>query len=157
MSWPAIPKARSRLGRLFEAGAIGKTYWAVVEGVPVAESGVIDLPLFKETRRDGWRIVPDRARGQRAVTMWRVLGRSEGQAWLELRPLTGRTHQIRVHLAAEGWPIVGDVSYGTAGAPLQLHARRIEIPYWEGRPAVMAEAPPPSAMGTALTALGWAA
>ncbi len=91
-------------------------------------------------------MVVDAAQGQHAVTEWRVLGRGAGTAWLELRPLTGRTHQIRVHLAAMGWPILGDAAYGKAGGPMHLHARRIEVPYWEDRPPVTAEAPVPAAL-----------
>jgi tRNA pseudouridine32 synthase/23S rRNA pseudouridine746 synthase len=137
------PKALSRLGRLFSAGAVGKTYWAVVEGGPAAETGEIDLPLYKETAPSGWRMVVDQARGQKSVTEWRVLARRDGIAWLALHPLTGRTHQIRVHLAASGWPILGDPFYGKGGRAMQLHSRRIEVPYWEGRPPVVAEAPLP--------------
>jgi tRNA pseudouridine32 synthase/23S rRNA pseudouridine746 synthase len=137
------PKARTRLGRLFTAGAVGKLYWAICAGVPVADQGVIDLPLAKRTDRSGWRMVADRAKGQRAVTRWRVLGRGDGIAWLELRPETGRTHQIRVHLSEQGWPVLGDPIYGRAGGPMLLHSRRIEVPYWADRPPVVAEAPPP--------------
>jgi RluA family pseudouridine synthase len=147
------PKARTRLGRLFQAHRIGKLYWAVAAGEPPEERGAIDLPLGKETRRDGWRMVVDRARGQQAVTEWRVLGRGGGLVWLELTPLTGRTHQLRVHLAAQGWPIIGDPAYGTPGAAMLLHSRRLSVPYWEGRDPVAAEAPPPAAMRRAIEAL----
>src|SRR5271168_587663 len=90
------PKALSRLGRLFGAGLIEKTYWAVVEGEPPEQSGAIDLPVRKLNGPAGWRMIVDRVDGQHAVTRWRVLGRGDGIAWLELRPETGRTHQIRV-------------------------------------------------------------
>jgi 23S rRNA-/tRNA-specific pseudouridylate synthase len=70
------------------------------------------------------------ASGLRAKTVWRMRGRGQWRgapiAWLELAPLTGRTHQLRVHCASEGWPILGDAIYGErAGAPLQLLARRV--------------------------------
>jgi len=139
------PKARTRLGRLFQAGKVGKLYWAICAGGPVAESGTIDLPLAKHSNRGGWRIEPD-PKGLRAVTHWRVLGRFEGVTWFELRPETGRTHQLRVHLAEHGWPILGDAAYGDAGGAMLLHARRIEVPYWADRDPVVVEAPPPPEM-----------
>jgi len=149
------PKALSRLGRLFGAGLVEKTYWAVVEGGPAEESGVIDLALRKITGPAGWRIVPDPA-GQRSVSRWRVLGRGSDVTWLEIQPETGRTHQIRVHLAAQGWPILGDPFYGRAGpVPLQLLSRRIAVPYWADRLPVAAEAPPPEAMREILRRCGW--
>lgn len=144
-------KARSRLGRLFEAGRVRKLYWALVRPAPAAESGVIELALAKVSRPAGWRMQPDPA-GQRAMTSWRVLGRAGDLAWLELAPETGRTHQIRVHLAAIGCPILGDPVYGRGDGPLMLHARRLEIPYWADRPPVVAEAPPPPAMAERLAA-----
>jgi 23S rRNA-/tRNA-specific pseudouridylate synthase len=86
-----------------------------------------------------------------------LLGRGDGLAWLEIRPQTGRTHQIRVHLAALGWPILGDPFYGQMGppVPMQLLSRRIAVPYWQGRPPVTAEAPPPAAMLAPLGRCGW--
>ena len=139
------PKARTRLGRLFQAGRIGKRYWAICFGGPAEESGTIDLPLAKRSSRDGWRIVPE-PKGRRAVTHWRILARVDGLAWVELSPETGRTHQLRVHLAAHGWPILGDPAYGEAGGAMLLHAQRVEVPYWADRDPVVAEAPPPPEM-----------
>jgi RluA family pseudouridine synthase len=152
------PKARSRLGRLFEAGAIVKTYWAIVADGPAESAGRIDLPLGKSLGAHGWKIIVD-PQGKPAATAWRVLGRGGGLAWLELTPETGRTHQIRVHLKALGCPILGDPVYGPPGAtqPMHLHARRIAVPYWSGRPPVTAEAPPPPHMLTALAACRQAA
>ncbi|MFC7553362.1 pseudouridine synthase [Pseudoroseomonas wenyumeiae] len=86
--------------------------------------------------------------GQPATTLWRVLGRAPGLCWLELRPRTGRTHQLRVHCAALGFPILGDPFYGTpAPGGLHLLARAIRLPL---SPPVMAEAPVPAAMRPAL-------
>jgi tRNA pseudouridine32 synthase / 23S rRNA pseudouridine746 synthase len=153
------PKALSRLGRLFGAGKIEKTYWAVVEGDPPASAGTIELKLAKVTGPAGWRMIIDPDKGQNAVSDWRLLGRGDGLSWLEIRPRTGRTHQIRVHLAALGWPILGDPFYGRAdpAIPMQLLSRRIGVPYWEGRPPVSAEAPPPAHMRGPLTRCGWLA
>jgi tRNA pseudouridine32 synthase/23S rRNA pseudouridine746 synthase len=149
------PKALRRLGRLFAEGKVEKVYWAVVAGIPPEPHGTIDAPLKKETRRAGWRIEIDPG-GQRAVTDYRVLGVAEGRAWLELKPRTGRTHQIRVHCAALGCPVVGDTTYGgPAGTPLQLHARAVSIPLYPAKPAIQVTAPVPPHMLAALTALGY--
>ena len=88
--------------------------------------GQIAAGLRKLNRGSGWRMVID-PEGQRAVTDYRVLGAAQGRAWLELRPRTGRTHQIRVHCAALGCPVVGDPVYGRAPGPLLLHARSISL------------------------------
>jgi tRNA pseudouridine32 synthase / 23S rRNA pseudouridine746 synthase len=139
-------RARRKLGRLFSAGRIEKVYWAVVVGAPAAPQGGIELPLRKITSKAGWRMVADRA-GQAASTDYKLLGRDRGLAWLELRPHTGRTHQIRVHCAALGCPILNDPIYGTPGAePLHLFARSLAIPFYEGRPPIEMVAPPPPHM-----------
>lgn len=149
-------KALSRLGRLFGAGKVQKTYWAIVKGCPKGESGQIDLPLRKISNKQGWRMVVDPT-GSPAVTAWRLCGSAEGMAWLELKPQSGRTHQIRVHCASGlGCPIVGEPVYATdAARPLHLHARAIAIPYWADRPAIEVLAPPPPHMEKALRACGW--
>ncbi len=111
------PKALRRLGRLFAEGKVEKIYWAVVNGRPAQDEGRIETGLKKLSRAGGWRIVVDPA-GQHAATDYRVLGaangRTLGRTWLELRPRTGRTHQIRVHCAALGCPVAGDPVYGRA-------------------------------------------
>jgi RluA family pseudouridine synthase len=139
-------KALRRLGRLFAEGSVEKVYWAVVAGVPVEPEGRIEIALAKQARGTvGWRMVADPA-GQQAVTEYRVLGAASGRAWLELRPRTGRTHQIRVHCAALGCPVVGDPTYGgPGGEALQLHARSIAVPLYPAKPpiAVTAPVPPP--------------
>lgn len=152
-------KALARLGELFAAGKVEKVYWAVVVGAPLGDTGVIDQPLKKLERRHGWKMVVD-PRGQPSVTEWRVLGRSERLTWIEARPRTGRTHQIRVHLAAIGLPIVGDSVYGHGTADLvspDLHllARTVSVPFHERKPPIAATAPVPAHMTACLSACGW--
>ena len=151
-------KALARLGRLFAAGRIEKVYWAIVQGAPDAEAGTVALPLTKLTPKHGWKMVGDPA-GQPAVTDWRVLGRAGALTWLECRPRTGRTHQVRVHCQALGCPVLGDAVYGTPQEPepLHLHARAVGVPLYPARPPVRVEAPPPDHMRAALAACGWRA
>jgi 23S rRNA pseudouridine955/2504/2580 synthase len=114
-----------------------KTYWAVVVGEPKRSSGTIDLPIAKLPGRAGEKMAVDEEQGQRAITDYLVveqLGRRT--AWVAMRPRTGRTHQLRVHMNALGTPVFGDGKYGgerafiDAGAlsrKLHLHARSIAI------------------------------
>jgi tRNA pseudouridine32 synthase / 23S rRNA pseudouridine746 synthase len=237
-------KALAELGRLFKAGRVGKTYWALVEGGPADDEGRIDLPLGRKDATRGWWMKHD-PQGQPAVTTWTVLGRMQslaalgepafspdlttgsspppcgeglgvgvavggrssinnnyppphpspnansaepGQArvpsgegadrasgegvgsspdapsahrltWLALEPLTGRTHQLRVHCAAMGWPILGDSVYGSAprsgGPGLNLHAREIVVPLYKNRAPIQVTAPVPAHMQERLRACGW--
>jgi len=151
-------KALAALGRLFKAGKVGKTYWAVVEGGPDADKGRIELPLGRRDESRGWWMKPD-PKGQEAVTTWKVMGRGAGLTWLALEPLTGRTHQLRVHCAEMGWPIVGDPIYGTAprsgGQPLHLHSREIVVPISKNREPIRVTAPVPEHMRERLSACGW--
>jgi tRNA pseudouridine32 synthase/23S rRNA pseudouridine746 synthase len=172
-------KALAHLGLLFKHGKVGKTYWAVVEGGPDKEEGVIDLPLARLDESRGWWMKPD-PKGLPSVTTWKVLGRSGhgggsglGDAgatspaspltslmtWLALTPVTGRTHQLRVHCAAMGWPILGDNIYGTAprfgGPVMHLHAREITVPLSKNKPPVRVVAQVPAHMRERLAACGW--
>jgi tRNA pseudouridine32 synthase / 23S rRNA pseudouridine746 synthase len=146
-------KALRDLNALFAAGRVEKTYWALVEGGPVAEDGLIEMALARRSPERGWWMKPDPA-GRPAATRFRVLGRAAGLAWLELRPLTGRTHQLRVHCAAAGFPIVGDEVYGRAARSavpaLQLHARAVAVPLYPRRPPIEVSAQPPPHMAARL-------
>lgn len=140
------PNGIKRLGRLFREGQVQKTYWAVVEGAPAEAEGAIEAPLAKITNKSGW-LMAVRDDGKPAVTRWRVLATDDGLSLVEFRPETGRTHQIRVHAAALGCPILGDAQYGgRPDAPLHLHARRLVLPLYRDRPPVEAEAPPPAGL-----------
>ncbi len=149
--------ALKRLGDLFAAGHVEKVYWAVAEGVPDPPAGTIDLPLLKRITPGAWTIATDPA-GRPAVTDYRLLGSGGGRAWLELRPRTGRTHQIRVHCAAIGCPLLGEPYYGPGRQPpgsLHLLARSVSFAMAFDRPPVTAVAPPPPHMHGALAACGW--
>lgn len=149
--------ALAALGHLFATGAVDKTYWAVVRGGPPDDTGSIDAPLAKRDERRGWFMIVD-PRGQPSRTGWRVLGRGPGVAWLELTPFTGRTHQLRVHSAHAGFPILGDPIYGRApanGPRLHLHARAITMPARGRRAAVTVTAPVPEHMRAALAVCGY--
>lgn len=155
-------KALAHIGLLFKHGKVEKTYWAAVEGGPQETEGTIDLPLGRLDSTRGWWMKPD-PRGLPAVTRWRVMGRSAcgRSTWLALEPLTGRTHQLRVHCAAMGWPIAGDAIYGGAprfdGPGLHLHARALAIPLYARREPVRVSAPLPDHMRERFAACGWTA
>jgi len=162
-------KALALLGKLFKQGNIGKTYWAVVEGGPEADEGRIDIALGKLDEDRGWWMKPD-PQGKPSSTVWKVMGRAAGHTWLALEPLTGRTHQLRVHCAEMGFPILGDNIYGTqaslrrlrkeslprsGGPALHLHSREIVVPISKNKPAVVVTAPVPEHMREMLSACGW--
>ena len=139
------PKAHKRFQRAFEERKVDKTYVAILDGVPEAESGTVDLALDKvSTAEAGWRMVPDPA-GRTAVTHWRVAGVKDGRAIILFTPETGRTHQIRVHASdGIGIPIAGDPVYGRGKGPMLLHALSLRVAR-EGKPPIEATAPlPPS-------------
>lgn len=134
----------SSLGRLFATRNVRKIYWALVKGVPKPSQGRIDVPLIKTAGPDG-----DRVRGaseqeedsaQPAVTRYSVVDKAQPiLAWVSLKPVTGRQHQLRVHMAHGGYPIIGDGKYGGQGIlpdsladKLHLHARRIVFPHPRG-------------------------
>src|SRR5579885_1621900 len=192
-------KALALLGKLFRQGKVGKTYWAVVEGGPEAETGTIDIALSKRDESRGWWMKPD-PQGLPSITTWTVMGRvsypsPEGggsprsggvgatspsttsatppgalsratlpfqgrdYTWLALTPVTGRTHQLRVHCAEMGFPIVGDSIYGhsrrTGGPALHLHSREVVVPISKNKPPVTVTAPVPEHMRELLEKCGW--
>jgi tRNA pseudouridine32 synthase/23S rRNA pseudouridine746 synthase len=137
------PKAHKRFQRAFEDKKVGKTYVAVLDGVPENGEGIVDLALDKvSTAEEGWRMVPDPA-GRPAVTHWRVATVREGRAVVVFSPETGRTHQIRVHASAGiGIPISGDPVYGAGRGPMLLHALSLRVER-DGKPPIEATAPLP--------------
>lgn len=148
-------QAAKRLAESFRDRATEKLYWAVVVGVPPKSDGAINLPLAKRPgARDRETMQVDHQEGQKALTHYRVLDRvAKRAALLALWPRTGRTHQLRVHCAAVGCPILGDRKYGGEEAllsavadsrRLHLHARRLVLlhPSGKGELAVQAEPPP---------------
>jgi tRNA pseudouridine32 synthase/23S rRNA pseudouridine746 synthase len=146
------PKARAQLQQAFEARQVEKYYLAVVGSEVTQEQGTIDLALAKTSSADaGWRMIADPA-GQKAVTHWRRIAARDGHTLVELRPVTGRTHQIRVHAReAFGSGIVGDRVYGIPGGPMLLHASRLVVPR-EGKAAIDVTAPLPDYFGEWLDA-----
>ncbi|TVR99304.1 MAG: RluA family pseudouridine synthase [Rhodospirillales bacterium] len=144
--------AAASLARAFRSRATRKLYWAIVVGVPDPPAGRIDLPLAKHAGGLGERMRPDQDQGLRAITDYRVVARAgRHAAWLALEPVTGRTHQLRVHCAAIGTPILGDGKYGGAaafpgepwrGARVHLHARAISLPHPGGALVITAPLPP---------------
>lgn len=155
------PKALRKLHKLFLEGKIDKTYWAICRGVPERPSGTIDAPLKKGTERNGWKMSvarPDEEGAMNAVTTYRLLKTNNGVSFIEAKPKTGRTHQIRVHLASIGAPIIGDPLYGDLSkedraSPIMLHARRVIIPISKNKDPIVVEAPPPEWMAARLRAI----
>jgi 23S rRNA pseudouridine955/2504/2580 synthase len=129
-------RAAGIFSKSFSGRTAKKVYWALVAGVPSADEGMIDAPLAKQPGTGGEKMHVDEENGQPARTRFRVIDRAGNRAaWVELQPLTGRTHQLRAHMAVIGHPIVGDAKYGGADAfltggisrKLHLHARRLKI------------------------------
>ncbi len=134
------PAAAARLSGAFAKRRAEKTYWAIVAGEPKPGQGTIELPLVKAGVGDRELVRPADPKefgAEAAETDYVTVSRAGNRAtWLALRPYTGRTHQLRVHMKAMGHPILGDPKYGddasvalSAGLKLQLHARRLVIPH----------------------------
>lgn len=135
------------LNLMFRDGSVGKIYLAVVAGGPPDDEGRIELKIGPKDKARGWHQKIDEEHGLPALTTYRVLGRAQGHALVELGLHTGRTHQLRVHMAGLGCPILGDRIYGAAGAErapmLHLHSWRVSVPLYKKRPPVEVEAPLP--------------
>jgi 23S rRNA pseudouridine1911/1915/1917 synthase len=151
------PHVHALMQRDMTAGRVIKEYLAVVTGVPLPPSGRIVLPLARDTE-DRRRVVVT-ASGAQSETRYEVIASSGTHAVVRCVLITGRTHQIRVHMAASGWPIVGDAVYGTAADPTQsallrsgarpiarqaLHAWRVTLPHPHTRETLTIEAPVPA-------------
>jgi tRNA pseudouridine32 synthase / 23S rRNA pseudouridine746 synthase len=142
-------EALARLGLLFSKGFAEKTYWAVVVGSPPA-AGEIRHRLARASSDTRSWVMKVAADGDEAITGFIRLAQGDGIAVLAMQPKTGRTHQLRVHAAAEGFPIAGDKLYGgdralAASRHLQLHARAISLRY-DRRSPVTVTAPLPEHM-----------
>jgi len=130
------PGSAASYSKRFSGRSARKVYWALIVGVPDVKEGTIDAPLAKQPGSGGEKMHVDLENGQPAKTRYRVVETAgKKAAWVELEPLTGRTHQLRVHLEAIGHPIVGDGKYGGQDAfltgsisrKMHLHARRLVI------------------------------
>ena len=134
-------KAAAYFSKSFSGRTARKVYWALIVGVPSIEDGTIELPIAKQPGTGGEKMYVDEEQGQPSKSRYRVIERVGNRAaWVELQPFTGRTHQLRVHMAAIGHPIVGDGKYGgkeafltgTISRKMHLHARRIRIDHPDG-------------------------
>lgn len=137
--------AQRRLGDAFAARLVHKRYVAIVDGLVDADAGEIDLPLAADWPRRPLQRV-DHERGRPSLTRWRVLARDTAgrRTRVRLEPVSGRSHQLRVHLRAIGHPIVGDTLYGGASAArLKLHAAELIVPHpADGRELELSSTPP---------------
>ncbi|HKR93415.1 RluA family pseudouridine synthase [Novosphingobium sp.] len=157
------PGSAAFFSKRFSGRSARKVYWALVVGVPDIADGMIELPLAKQPGTGGEKMHVDEKGGQIARTRYRVLDRAGNRAaWVELHPLTGRTHQLRVHMAAIGHPIVGDGKYGgqdaflsgTISRKMHLHARRLIIEHPDGTPLDVT-APLPEHFANSMASLGF--
>jgi 23S rRNA pseudouridine955/2504/2580 synthase len=160
--------AAAKLGRIFQTRSAAKTYWALVKGVPRPPQGKIEAALVKAAGPDGDRVRKaepgEQEQAMHATTHYSVIDRvGQKAAWVSLKPVTGRQHQLRAHMAMIGHPIVGDVKYeGDKGMPaedmpvkLHLHARRLVIPHPRaGEPKIDVTAPLPEHMAATFEMLG---
>ena len=157
------PGSAAFFSKRFSGRSARKIYWALVVGVPDIDDGLIELPLAKQPGTGGEKMYVDEQNGQIARTRYRVIDRAGNRAaWVELQPLTGRTHQLRVHMAAIGHPIVGDGKYGGQEAfltgsisrKMHLHARRLIIDHPDGD-QIDVTAPLPEHFAASMEQLGF--
>jgi 23S rRNA pseudouridine1911/1915/1917 synthase len=154
-------EAHRELARQFHDHTVERVYGALVRGLPGRDSGRVDRPIGRHLR-DRKRMSVATRRGREARTHWRVLRRflASERSWLEVRPETGRTHQIRVHLASVGLPIAGDPVYGRRGradepslARPALHAAVLGFDHPRDGRRLRFEAPPPADLASLLERL----
>jgi 23S rRNA pseudouridine955/2504/2580 synthase len=151
--------AAARLGRTFQTRSAAKTYWALIKGVPKPPQGKVEAALVKASGPDGDRVrkaLPgEQAKAMHATTHYSVIDRvAHKAAWVSLKPVTGRQHQLRAHMALIGHPIIGDNKYEGETAladsgiepKLHLHARRLVIPHPGGHANIDVTAPLPEHM-----------
>ncbi|SFR81476.1 RluA family pseudouridine synthase [Sphingomonas jatrophae] len=155
--------AAGHFAKTFSSRTARKVYWALVVGVPSIDDGMIELPIAKQPGTGGEKMYVDEKEGAAARTRYRVIDRVGNRAaWVELQPHTGRTHQLRVHMAAIGHPIVGDGKYGgqeaflTGGISrkMHLHARRLRVEHPEGH-LLDVTAEPPAHFAESIVTLGF--
>jgi 23S rRNA pseudouridine955/2504/2580 synthase len=159
--------AAAKLGRIFQTRSAAKTYWALVKGVPHPHQGKIEAPLVKAAGPDGDRVrkaLPgEQEEAMHATTHYSVIDRVASKAaWVSLKPVTGRQHQLRAHMALIGHPIVGDNKYGGDKSLLEeqiepklhLHARRLVLPHPFTGGKIDVTAPLPEHMQTTWELLG---
>lgn len=157
----------ARLGRTFQTRSAAKTYWALVKGVPRPAQGKVEAALVKASGPDGDHIRKaqpgEQDRAMHATTHYSVIEKIANKAaWVSLKPVTGRQHQLRVHMALIGHPIVGDGKYGgdlnlceeEIAAKLHLHARRLVLPHPYKKDPIDVTAPLPDHMRKSWQALG---
>lgn len=155
-------KDATTLTKAFASKDVSKVYWALVSGVPEVREGIINMPL--EKLGAGREKMEASETGKYAVTHYRVVeSLLHTMCWVELLPITGRTHQLRVHMASIGHPIIGDGKYGGKAAflddmdvakQMHLHARRIILPAMGGMKALDISAPLPPHMAHSWKVLG---
>ena len=144
-------KGLQKMGKLFSSGEVQKTYLALIKGVLPQSEGVIDFALKKiSSAKDGWKMIVDDD-GQKSITEYKVLKTNNKISLVECYPKTGRTHQIRVHLASLGCPILGDSFYNKLDdspkvSHLMLHSLAIEFKLYPKKEKINIKAPIPDYM-----------
>lgn len=161
-------EAAAKLGRTFQTRSAAKTYWALIKGVPKPPQGKIEAALVKASGPDGDRVrkaLPgEQDKAMHATSHYAVIDRAAHKAaWVSLKPVTGRQHQLRAHMHMIGHPIVGDNKYGgdvnmpaeNIDKKLHLHARRLVIPHPKTGAKIDVTAPLPEHMRRSWELLGF--